>query len=79
MKLTAKPIFTTIRVKKGYSINGLARDMGVNPATIVHLERQRPVRPMTARKACLCLGEDMEVLFDINNSNDDNKMVIIKQ
>lgn len=65
----AKSDFPIIRIKHGYSINELAREMGVNPSVVFHLEKGHGLRPATAKKAVEALGEPFEKLFDIIDDN----------
>lgn len=67
MKIVAKEAFQTVRVKKGFSINGLAREMRVNASVVFHMEKGGSVRPGTAKKACSALGENFELLFIIKD------------
>ena len=57
--------FRKIRMKQGYSLTGLAKAMGVSPATVLAIERQKNVHPSTASKACKALGLDLDDLFVI--------------
>ena len=65
MKITAKESFKHIRVIKGYSIQGLARAMDVNASSVFNIEKGKPIRPETAKKACEALEEDFDQLFII--------------
>lgn len=67
MKIKAKETFTSIRVHKGYSINGLARVMEVHPSVVWSIEKGNGLRPTTAKKACLVLGKEFDELFIIEN------------
>lgn len=51
MKIRARETFTDIRIRKGYSITGLAKAMKVNASVVFNMEKGRGVRPATARKA----------------------------
>ena len=64
-QVRAREDFPTIRIKHGYSINELARRMGVNASVVYSAERGNGVRPATAKKAVEALGEPFENLFDI--------------
>lgn len=70
MRITAKECFKRIRVIKGYSIQGLAREMNVNASVVFNIEKGKPVRPETAKKACEALKEEFDQLFSINESED---------
>lgn len=65
MKLTATKEFSAIRIKKGLSLTKLAKLMEVNPSVVSKMEKQQPVRPATAKKACEALSEPFETLFTI--------------
>ena len=67
MKIKARTDFSEMRIKKGYSITGLAQVMKVNPSVVFHMERGNSVRPATAKKACEALNEPFENLFIIEN------------
>ena len=67
MIVKAKKTFALCRIKKGYSITRLAEEMQVNPSVVSKMEKQQPVRPATARKACIALNESFEILFTIEN------------
>lgn len=67
MKLIANKEFQTIRIKKGLSLSELANQMEVNVSVVSKMEKGRPVRPVTARKACVALNEAFETLFTIEN------------
>lgn len=67
MKIKARETFTDIRVRKGYSITGLAKAMKANPSVVFKMERSGGVRPATARKACEALNEDFDTLFIIED------------
>ena len=65
MKIKAREAFTDIRIKKGYSLTGLAKVMKVNPSVIFKMEKGGGIRPATAQKACEALSEDFDTLFII--------------
>lgn len=67
MQVKAKENFKTIRVTKGYSIQGLARVMGVNASVVFHIEKGNAIRPETAKKACIALEEAFDTLFIIRD------------
>lgn len=67
MKLIAKKEFQTIRIKKGLSLSELSHQMEVNVSVVSKMERGQPVRPATARKACMALDETFETLFTIED------------
>lgn len=67
MKVIAKKEFSIIRIKKGLSLTQLAERMQVNPSVVSKMEKQQPVRPATAKKACMALNESFETLFTIEN------------
>lgn len=64
-QVRAREDFPIIRIKHGYSINELARRMGVNPSVVFSIERGNGVRPATAKKAVEALGEPFDKLFNI--------------
>ncbi len=63
--LVSIPSFMKIRMGQGYSLTGLAKAMGVSPATVLAIEHQKNVHPLTASKACKTLGLDFDDLFVI--------------
>ena len=65
MKIKANETFMKVRIKKGYSLTGLAEKMGVSASVVFNIESQKNVRPATARKACTALNEAFETLFTI--------------
>lgn len=67
MKIKAREAFTNIRIKKGYSLTGLAKAMKVNPSVVYKMEQGGGVRPVTAQKACEALNEDFDTLFIIED------------
>ena len=67
MVIKARKSFALCRVKKGYSITGLAKKMKVNPSVVFNMENGKNVRPATAKKACEALNEPMDTLFIIEN------------
>lgn len=67
MKLVAKKEFQTIRIKKGLSLSELSNQMEVNVSVVSKMEKGQPVRPATARKACVAINEAFETLFTIEN------------
>lgn len=67
MKIKAKETFTDIRIKKGYSITGLAKAMKVNASVVFKMEKGGGIRPSTAQKACEALNEDFDTLFIIED------------
>ena len=67
MKVIAKKEFSIIRIKKGFSLTQLAEQMEVNPSVVSKMEKQQPVRPATAKKACEALNESFETLFIIRD------------
>lgn len=67
MKIKAREAFTDIRIKKGYSLTGLAKTMKVNPSVIFKMEKGGGIRPATAQKACEALNEDFDTLFIIED------------
>lgn len=67
MKLIAQKEFQAIRIQKGLSLSELAKQMEVNVSVVSKMEKRRPVRPATARKACVALNEAFETLFTIEN------------
>lgn len=66
-QVRAREDFPIIRIKHGYSINELARRMGVNPSVVFALEKGNSVRPATAKKACDALQMSFEALFTIED------------
>ena len=67
MRITAKENFKRIRIIKGYSIQGLARKMDVNASVVFNIEKDKPIRPETAKKACEALEEEFDQLFIIKS------------
>lgn len=67
MTIKAKEDFSLTRIKKGFSITGLAKKMKVNPSVALALERGRSIRPATAKKACDALQMSFEDLFTIED------------
>ena len=68
MKIKARENFTDIRIRKGFSITGLAKAMKVNASVVFNMEKgRRGVRPATARKVCEALNEDFDTLFIIED------------
>ena len=65
MKITANENFKSLRIEKGYSIQGLAREMKVNASVVFKIEKGNPLRPATAKKACDALQEPFNKLFII--------------
>lgn len=67
MRIRSRENFTDIRIKKGYSLTGLAKAMKVNPSVVFNLEKGGGVRPATAQKASEALEEDFDTLFIIED------------
>lgn len=67
MQIKSRENFSSIRIKKGFSITGLAKVMKVNPSVVFKMEKGNEVRPATAKKACIALKEEFETLFIIEN------------
>ena len=66
MVILAKKELRGYRIRAGFSIEGLAREAGVNPATISYIENgKRNPSPATAKKICDALGQPFDVLFEI--------------
>lgn len=70
MRITAKETFKRTRAIKGYSIQGLAREMDVNASVVFNIEKGKPIRPETAKKACEALEEEFDQLFNITESEE---------
>ncbi len=70
MKVKARDTFSAIRIRKGYSIAGLAKEMGVNPSVAFNVEKGNNIRPATAKKACEALSEPFEALFIIKEDEE---------
>ncbi len=68
-QVRAREDFPIIRIKKGFSLNELARRMGANPSVVYSIEKGNGVRPATAKKAVEALGEPFENLFNIIDNN----------
>ena len=66
MKVTANESFERMRIIKGYSIQGLARAMKVNASVVFNIEKGKPIRPETAKKACAALDAEFDQLFKIS-------------
>ena len=64
-QVRAREDFSTIRIRHGFSVNGLAAGMKVKPSVVYSIEKGNGVRPATAKKAVEALGEPFENLFDI--------------
>lgn len=57
------------RIRNGLSVRGLAEKVGVNPATIVRIEkRYSSPNPSTAAKICAALNCDFDELFEIEEA-----------
>ena len=67
MTIRAKEDFNLTRIKKGFSITGLAKAMKVNPSVAFMVEKGRAIRPATAKKACDALQMSFEDLFIIED------------
>lgn len=67
MVIKAKETFAECRIKKGYSITGLAERMQVNPSVVFNMEHGKNVRPATAQKACKALNDSFDSLFIIGD------------
>lgn len=63
----SKEDFCLTRIKKGFSITGLAKAMKVNPSVAFMVERGRSVRPATAKKVCDAMRLNFEDLFIIED------------
>ena len=70
MRITAKETFKRVRAIKGYSIQGLAREMDVNASVVFNIEKGKPIRPETAKKVCEALEEEFDQLFIITESEE---------
>ncbi len=66
-QVRAREDFPIIRIKRGYSLNELARRMGANPSVVYSIEKGKGVRPATAKKACDALQMSFEDLFIIED------------
>jgi len=64
-QVRAREDFPIIRIKKGFSLNELARRMGANPSVVYSIEKGNGVRPATAKKVCDALQMGFEDLFVI--------------
>lgn len=54
------------RIKAGFSIELLAREVGVSPATISYIEhRKRNPSPANAKKICEVLRQPFDALFEL--------------
>ncbi len=67
MTIRAREDFSLTRIKKGFSITGLAKAMKVNPSVAFMVEKGHSIRPATAKKACDALRMKFEDLFIIEN------------
>lgn len=67
MTIRAREDFSLTRIKKGFSITGLAKTMKVNPSVAFMVEKGHSIRPATAKKACDALQMKFEDLFIIEN------------
>ncbi len=71
MRIIAKETFGRTRIIKGYSIQRLARTMGVNPSVVFNIEKRKPVRPETAKKTCEVLGLEFDQLFTVEETKNE--------
>ena len=67
MIVKAQKTFALCRIKKGYSITELAKQMEVNPSVVFNMEHGKNVRPATAQKACKALNDSFDSLFIIED------------
>lgn len=67
MTIRAREDFNLTRIKKGFSITGLAKAMKVNPSVAFMVEKGHSIRPATAKKACDALQLSFEDLFIIED------------
>lgn len=65
MTIKTREDFSLTRIRKGFSITGLAKAMKVNPSVAFMMEKGHTVRPATAKKACDALQMSFEDLFII--------------
>lgn len=70
MQIKAKEAFSAIRIKKGFSITGLAHKMGVNPSVVSSIEKGNNIRPETAKKAYTALATNFDDIFCIQNEEE---------
>ncbi|MDK2879630.1 MAG: HTH-type transcriptional regulator, competence development regulator [Thermoanaerobacteraceae bacterium] len=66
MVILARKDLRGYRIRAGFSVEGLAREAGVNQATISYIEnRKRNPSPATAKKICDVLQQPFDVLFEL--------------
>lgn len=65
MKIIAKQIFREYRLKRGFSIQSLAKEAGASYRTVYRLETGHSVYPQTAKKICLALKCKFDDAFQI--------------
>ena len=59
---------TTLRVKKGFSMNDLSKKINCNVGVISRIENDTvSPRPKTAQKICEALGVEFDEIFEIAN------------
>ena len=67
--LTSPGILTTERMKKGFSIRSLAKNAGLNSATVWKVERGAVnPNPATARALCSALEVEFDSIFTIKEA-----------
>lgn len=65
-----KDVFTKTRVKKGLSLNTIAKIANLHYTTINRIENGKTnVSPETAKKVCDALGLEFDELFNITGSS----------
>lgn len=66
MFIIAKNELREYRIKAGYSVEGLAKAMGINAATVSYIEnKKRHPSPAYAQKICQALQKSFDEIFEI--------------
>ena len=67
IKVKEKNILTSLRIRKGLSMNELAKKADLNVAVISRIENELSIpRPKTALKICDALGVGFDEIFEIS-------------
>lgn len=68
MFIIAKKELREYRIKAGYSVEGLAKAIGINAATVSYIEnKKRHPSPAYAQKICQALQKSFDEVFEIVN------------
>lgn len=65
MIVAKRELLRRLRIERGLTKSGLAREVGVSHSSIVRAERQAGVSPQTAKGICDYFGVEFKELFDI--------------